>query len=187
MTTQFCINCRAEVHFDQRFCDGCGHSLIEDTANPEETSRPIIETAIAIPAASPIPPIPAAQVKITNNDSSTWAKWLDVGSKTAGLGAPLAAFFDFVSPRIALLPIAASVAVAGLLATMALCKFVAPSLPAASQFRLLLAPEAGQHRSRLMIGTRLLSALMVTGAAWSHANAPEGGVIAGKFDVARVT
>lgn len=186
MTTQFCTNCRAKVLYGQRFCDDCGHSLVEETTTSDGNTLPITASETTIPAVSPIPPIPAGQEKITNNDGSNWAKWLDVGSKTAGLGAPFAAAFDFLSPRIALLPIAASVAVAGLLATMALRKFVAPSLPLTSKFRAALAPEAGLHRSRLMIGTGVLSALMVTGAAWSNANSLEGGVIASKFDAARV-
>lgn len=106
-------------------------------------------------------------------------------SKAAGLGAPLVFVFDFVSPHIALLPAAAGLAVTGLLAAVVLRKYVAPGLPATSAFRQALAPELGLHRSRWVLGTGVLAALMVTGAAWSNANAPEGGIIASKFDAVK--
>ena len=91
----------------------------------------------------------------------------------------------FLSPRFALLPIAAAVAVTGMLAALALRKFVAPSLPQGSTLRRALSPELGVHKSPIVITTGLLSALMVSGAAWSHVNAPGGGVIASKFDAAK--
>lgn len=171
MKTQFCTGCGVNINIVDKFCKACG--CANGAAGPTESP------AVAELATAATQPTPAG------NHTSTWGKWLDVGSKAAGLGAPLAAFFDFLSPRVALLPIAATVAIAGLLVTLALRKFVAPSLPATSKFRMALAPEAGLHQSRLMIGTTVLSALMVTGAAWSHANAPAGGVIASKFDAAK--
>ena len=127
----------------------------------------------------------AKELLAASHTKPAWKEWLDVISKAAGLGTPLIFVFDFVSPHISLLPVAACIALAGLLATVSLRKYVAPSLPATSAFRQALAPESGLHRSRLVIGTGLLSALMVTGAAWSNANAPEGGIIASKFDAAK--
>lgn len=164
MSVLFCTACGYRVSFGSAFCEECG-VVFSDKIEPStgETS------------------------KASNHPSSPpWMTWLDVGGKSFGLGAPLAAVFDFLSPRVALLPFAATIALVGLVTALALRKFVAPNLPATSKLRLVLAPEAGLHRSRLMIGTGLLSVLMVTGAAWSNANAPEGGVIASKFDAARV-
>jgi len=164
MSVLFCTACGYRVSIGSAFCEECG-VVFSDKIEPGtgETS------------------------KASNHPSSPpWMTWLDVGGKSLGLGAPLAAVFDFLSPRVALLPFAATIAVVGLVTALALRKFVAPSLPSTSKLRLVLAPEAGLHRSRLMIGTGLLSVLMVTGAAWSNANAPEGGVIASKFDAARV-
>lgn len=161
----------------------CGQDLMGKTGAENESAG--MMTASQTITESPISP-GTDKVEINNASTSTWAKWLDIGSKAAGLGSPLAAALDFLSPRIALLPIAATVAITGLLATIALRKFVAHSLPITSKFRAALAPEEGLHRSGMVIGTGVLSALMVTGAAWSSANAPQGGIIAGKFDGARV-
>ena len=182
MKTQFCTDCGVKITISDKFCKACGSpngAAAAVNSNNLPTIAPTVSSPVAVLATEATQPTPAGQ------HTSTWGKWLDVGSKTAGLGAPLAAFFDFLSPRVALLPIAATVAIAGLLVTLALRKFVAPSLPATSKFRMALAPDAGLHQSRLMIGTSVLSALMVTGAAWSHANAPAGGVIASKFDAAK--
>ena len=100
-------------------------------------------------------------------------------------GSTLVAVFDFLSPRVVLLPIASSIVVVGLLAALALRKFIAPSLPMGSAFRRALAPEAGLHKSPMLIAIALLSALMVSGTAWSVAASASGGIIASKFDVAR--
>ena len=180
MTTQFCTHCGTEIATDYLYCEGCGRRSIDADTAPEQAFSPTQLTPAAS-VASTVAKVPPA----IGNNNSTWKEWLDVINKAAGLGTPLVFIFDFLSPRVALLPVAACVAVAGLLATMALRKFVAPSLPATSTFRQALAPDAGLHRSRLVIGTGVLSALMVTGAAWSNANAPGGGIIASKFDVAK--
>jgi hypothetical protein len=177
MGNHFCTSCGHSAALDAKFCDNCG-AVFQNAGSPESAMLPGISATGTTPITQPTP---------AGNHTSTWGKWLDVGSKSAGLGAPFVAIFDFLSPRVALLPIAATLAIAGLLVTLALRKFVAPSLPATSKFRMVVAPEAGLHQSRLMIGTTVLSALMVTGAAWSHANAPAGGVIASKFDAAKNT
>jgi len=163
MSVLFCTACGYRVSFGSAFCEECG-VVFSDKIEPGtgETS------------------------KASNHPSSPpWMTWLDVGGKSLGLGAPLVAVFDFLSPRVALLPFAATIALVGLVTALALRKFVAPSLPATSQLRLVLAPEARLHKSPLFIGTGVLSALMVTGAAWSNANAPAGGVIASHFDAAK--
>lgn len=182
MKTQFCTDCGVNTNIVDKFCKACGYpngaATVANLKDPP-TIAPTVSSPVAALAIEATKPTPAG------NHTSTWEKWLDVGSKAAGLGVPFAACFDFLSPRVALLPIAATVAIAGLLVTLALRKFVAPSLPATSKFRMALAPEAGLHQSRLMIGTTVLSALMITGAAWSHANAPEGGVIASNFDAVK--
>ena len=187
MNHQFCTTCGFQAQIDQKHCQNCGDrlnefatlaKLAESTTGQAATAT---ATATATEAAASETPLVAAHRK-----PSTLLTWLEIGSKTLAFGSTLAAIFDFLSPRVTLLPIAATVAVVGLLTTIALRKFVAPSLPLASKLREALAPEAGLHKSRMLIGTGLLSALMVTGAAWSSAKAPEGGIIASKFDAARV-
>lgn len=180
MRTQLCPQC-VYISTSDKFCEHCGLSK-------EAISTAQLETPPAdlLPEPAPATPLmPLAPHALPASHDTGWLKMLDVTGKVTGLGTPLAAVFDFLSPRVALFPIAATVAVVGLLAAVALRKFVAPSLPATSKFRMALAPEAGLHRSRMVIGTGMLSALMVTGAAWSNANAPEGGVIASKFDAAK--
>ena len=180
MTTQFCSHCNTGIVAGFPYCGGCGHPATDTQTTPEKIRAP----TQSVPAASVTPAAPK-ETLADSNKKPIWKEWLDIISKASGLGTPLIFVFDFLSPRVALLPVAACVAVAGLLATIALRKFVAPGLPATSAFRQALAPEAGPHRSRLVIGTGVLSALLVTGAAWSNANAPEGGVIASKFDAAK--
>ena len=100
-------------------------------------------------------------------------------------GITLAGIFDFLSPRVALLPVAATLAVAGLITALLLRKFVAPSLPSGSALHRALAPNVSLHKSPLLISASTLSALLVSGAAWSNASSAAGGIIAGKFDAAR--
>lgn len=164
MKNQFCTGCGAPAATDQNHCDNCGLRLHD------------------APVASPGS---GAYGLAAHRKPSTLITWLDVGGKSLAFGTPLVAVFDFLSPRIALLPTAAVVAVVGLVVAVALRKFVAPALPAASWLRRVLAPEATLHKSPMLIATGVLSALMVTGAAWSSVNATEGGVIASKFDAAK--
>ena len=185
MKNKLCPQC-IYISADDKFCEECGLSKQEISAAKVElppvdqlaSPSAALVTAVKTAATPPLQVLPAGH-------DTGWLKMVDVAGKVGGLGGTLIAVFDFLSPRIALLPIAASVAVVGLLATIALRKFVAPSLPAASKFRMALAPEARLHRSRLVIGTGMLSALMVTGAAWSNANEASGGIIASKSDAAK--
>ena len=181
MNHQFCTSCGIQTRVDQKHCEECGHRLNDDSASNQSTESTNESTAAARATAA----LRALFLPV-NQKHSTLFTWLEIGIKTLAVGLPLAALFDFLSPRVSLLPIAATFAVVGLLTTIALRKFVAPSLPPTSKLRRALAPEEGIFKSRLLIGTYLLSALMVTGAAWSTANAPEGGIIASKFDSARV-
>ena len=180
MTTQFCTHCGAETAIGFPYCAGCGRQSTDAATTPEQ-ARPLAQLTPEAIVMSPA----VKELLAASHTKPAWKEWLDVISKAAGLGTPLIFVFDFVSPHISLLPVAACIALAGLLATVSLRKYVAPSLPATSAFRQALAPELGLHRSRLVIGTGLLSALMVTGAAWSNANAPGGGIIASKFDAAK--
>ena len=100
-------------------------------------------------------------------------------------GGAVIGVLDFLSPRIALLPIAATVAVVVLIGTVLLRKFFAPHLPDGNTLKTLFAPQASMHRSPVIVAGGVLSALMVAGAAWSSAAAPSGGIIASKFDAAR--
>ena len=181
MNHQFCTSCGIQTRVDQKHCEECGHRLNDDSASGQPTESTTEPTAAARATAA----LRALFLPV-NQKHSTLFTWLEIGSKTLAVGSPLAALFDFLSPRVSLLPISATIAVVGLLTTIALRKFVAPSLPPTSKLRGALAPEAGMFKSRLLIGTGLLSALMVTGAAWSSAKAQEGGIIASKFDAARV-
>lgn len=155
MKAQFCTACGTPAAPDQNHCVECGQRLDDDLA------------------------------LATGPSGSTLVTWLDVGGKAFAFGAPLVAFFDFLSPRIALLPVAAVVAVIGLAAAVALRRLVAPGLHASSWLRRVLAPETRLHKSPMLVATGVVSALMVAGAAWSSVNAAEGGVIASKFDAAK--
>lgn len=150
-----------------QFCTGCGTPATPDHNHCIECGQRLKDDA---------PP---------RLSGSTLVTWMDVGGKSFAVGAPLVALFDFLSPRVALLPVAAVVAVIGLVVSVALRRLVAPGLPAASWLRRMLAPEARLHKSPVLVATGVLSALMVAGAAWSSVNAAGGGVIASKFDAAK--
>ena len=180
MTTQFCPHCGTRLAPGFPFCGGCGQRVVESATTSEPAQPPFLAAPVAtVTRTSDKEPLAA------NHAKPAWKEWLEVMSKAASLGAPLVFVFDFVSPHIALLPAAAGVAIAGLLAAVVLRKYVAPGLPATSAFRQALAPDLGLHRSRWVLGTGVLSALLVTGAAWSNANAPQGGIIASKFDAVK--
>ena len=175
MSTLFCADCGQSVATNARFCDSCGHTLNppgrdvgQDDAPPSADTNS--NTGLRLP-------VTEARSAISN--------WVMPFNATLVFGALVVSALDFLSPRIALLPIAATVAVVGLIGCALLRHFVAPSLPAASKLRAALAPESRIQRSPLMIATAVLSALMVSGAAWSAAEAGRGGILAGKFDAAR--
>lgn len=111
--------------------------------------------------------------------------WVMPFNASLVFGTTLTGVFDFISPRVALLPIAATVALTVLVGTTLLRKFLAPQLPDSSAFKRLLAPRAPLHRCPILVAGGVLSALMVTGAVWSSANAAEGGIIASKFDAVK--
>lgn len=163
MTLKLCTGCGHSTSVDAIFCEDCGVIFSNET-------KPDVTKTQRVPS-NPLP--------------STFITWIDVGGKSLALGAPMVAIFDFLSPRVALLQVAAIIAVVGLLSAVALRKFVAPNLPVANKFRATLAPDVQLHKSPFLIATGLLSALMVTGAAWSSSNALEGGVIASSFDAAK--
>lgn len=163
MNSNFCTGCGYAVSVDGKFCEECGVVFSNKT-------KPDVAEMQRVPA-NPLP--------------STFITWIDVGGKSLAFGAPMVAIFNFLSPRVALLPVAAIIAVVGLLSAIALRKFVAPNLPVANKFRAALAPDVQLHKSPFLIATGLLSALMVTGAAWSSSNAVKGGVIASSFDAAK--
>ena len=177
MGNQFCTLCGHGVAMDAKFCDDCG-AVFQNDRPPESQTLPGSEAT------------GSTSTRLTREEIVKHARfvavaWLVPFSATLVFGSTLVAAFDFLSPRVALLPIAATVAVVGLLAALALRKFVAPSLPTNSAFRRALAPEFGVHKSPVLIATGLFSALMVSGAAWSSAASAGGGVIASKFDAAR--
>lgn len=169
MKHQFCTSCGHSAAVDSRFCENCGAvSLTLEPGTTPQLSKTEQEAVLPL--------------RRTRGLIGTWIMPFNA---TLIFGGTLAGVFDFLSPRIALLPIAASVVVTGLVVAICLRKFVAPGLPEASKLKRALAPAAGLHRSPLLIVTGVLSALMVTGAAWSSAASASGGVIASKFDGAR--
>ena len=169
MGHQFCTSCGHGAAADCSFCENCGVVfLTPESVTKLESSEPGQETVLPL-----------------HRTRGLVSTWIMPFNAALIFGITLAGVFDFLSPRIALLPIAASVAVTGLIVVICLRKFVAPGLPEASKLKRALAPAAGLHRSPLMIVTGVLSALMVTGAAWSSAASASGGVIASKFDGAR--
>jgi hypothetical protein len=177
MSALLCASCGHRVAMDANFCDDCG-AVFQNAGPPESATLPGTDA------------MGSTSTKMTREAVVKHARfvvgaWVMPFNATLVFGSTLVAAFDFLSPRVALLPIAATVAVVGLLAALALRKFVAPSLPKGSAFRRALAPEMRVHKSPALIATALLSALMVSGAAWSSAASASGGVIASKFDAAR--
>ncbi len=169
----FCTSCGHGAAVDARFCEDCGSVF-------ESVSSATLERKLQTLSLDP-----AKRAEALSKARSMVSTWVMPFNATLVFGTTLIGIFDFLSPRIALLPIAATVAVVGLLTALSLRKFVAPSLPIGSAFRRALAPEMGLLRSPILVSTGLLSALMVCGAAWSSAESSSGGVIAGKFDAAR--
>ena len=172
-----CKSCGHHLGLDARFCENCG-AVHENSAST--TSIPATSVKVAVAS-----PVPFTQHNVVKFGRAAVSTWVIPFNATLVFGGTLVGVFDFLSPRVSLLPIAATVAVIGLLAAIALRRFVAPSLPADSTFRRALAPEARLYKSPVLIATGLLSALMVTGAAWSGAASAGGGVLASNFDAAR--
>ena len=177
MGNQFCTSCGHSVEIDAKFCDDCG-AVFQNARPPESEALPGT-------SATGLTSTKTTREAVVKHARFVVSAWVIPFNATLVFGSTLVAVFDFLSPRVALLPIAATVAVVGLIAALALRKFVAPSLPEDSAFKRALAPEMGVHRSPVLIATGLLSALMVSGAAWSSAASSSGGVIASKFDSAR--
>lgn len=177
MNNRFCTNCGIKSPTDGALCEQC--VALNDNTNQR------LDLSLSAVQPTQGPSKGTKNVEILNQTPSMITGWLQPFNTTFVFGGTLVAIFDFLSPRIALLPIAATIAVTGLIAAILMRRFVAPSLPESSQIKRLLAPNAGLHRSPFLIGTGVLSALMVSGAAWSSAKSADGGVIASKFSVAR--
>ncbi len=126
MSQQFCTSCGHGVAVDARFCENCGI---------------VFDQTLAAPKTEPAAVLPLHR---TRGMVSTWIMPFNAALI---FGSTLAGVFDFLSPRIALLPMAASVAVTGLIVAICLRKFVAPGLPEVSKLKRALAPSAGLHRS----------------------------------------
>ena len=178
MTKQFCTSCGHSVAMDAKFCENCGVIF--------ETMALIGTEQVADVLGGDVAAGSVTRADIVKHARTAVVTWVIPFNATLIFGSTLVAVFDFLSPRVALLPIAATVAVAGLFTALALRKFVAPSLPLGNQLRRVLTPEARFHKSPVLIITGLLSALMLSGAAWSSAASSGGGVLASKFDAARV-
>ena len=169
MSTQFCTTCGQGIEANALFCEHCGADLKTKTEL--------------------VPPTNSADVKKfelpLEKARSVLSNWVMPFNATLIFGTTLAGIFDFLSPRVALLPVAATLAVAGLVTALLLRKFVATSLPSGNVLRRALAPNVSLYKSPLLISAGTLSALLVSGAAWSSAASASGGVIASKFDSAR--
>ena len=177
VSDQFCTSCGYGAPAGSRFCENCGDDLDG------------FKRACGIASVEMSPEVVSGavnkKVEVLKQARGVITSWVQPFNATLIFGTTLVAVFDFLSPRVALLPIAATIAVTGLIAATVLRRFVAPSLPDGSLLKRVLAPDARLHRSPVLVGAGVLSALMVTGAAWSSATSAGGGVIASKFDAAR--
>ncbi len=177
MNFLFCTTCGDRVAAGSLFCEACG--AVVGAARVSQVDN----------QADMVPVFPAmrstTQEDIVRKARLVVSSWVMPFNATLVFGSTLVAVFDFLSPRIALLPIAATIVVVVLIVTVVLRQFFAPHLPDDSNLKILLAPDAAIHRSPLVVAGVVLSALMVTGAAWSSAAASSGGIIAGTFDAAR--
>ena len=169
MSTLFCTTCGQGIDANALFCEHCGAGLSTKAELAPQTDPADIKKF----------ELPLKKVR------TVFSNWVMPLNETLIFGTTLAGVLDFLSPRVALLPVAATLAVAGLLTALLLRKFVAPGLPAGSALHRALAPNVSLHKSPLLISAGTLSALLVSGAAWSNASSAAGGVIAGKFDAAR--
>ena len=169
MSSLFCTTCSQAIDAKALFCEHCGADLSTKAelalpTNPADFKK--FELSLE-----------KARYVLSN--------WVMPFNATLIFGTTLAGIFDFMSPRVALLPVAATLAVVGLITALLLRKFVAPSLQLSSTLRRALAPDVSLHKSPLLISAGTLSALLVSGAAWSNEWSAAGGVIASKFDAAR--
>ena len=168
MSTLFCTTCSQGIDAKALFCEHCG----ADLSTKAELALP------TNPAGIKKFELPLEQVR------SVFSNCFRQLNATLIFGTTLAGVFDFISPRVALLPVAATLATAGLITALLLRKFIAPGLQLSSTLRRALAPDVSLYKSPLLIFTGTLSALLVSGAAWSNASSAAGGVIASKFDAA---
>lgn len=179
MSEVFCTDCGRPVSASARYCEFCGHPLDPLAVPGQSAGQNTVPQAPPPPETSVSPGLPVDEArKVISN-------WVTPFNATIVFGTSVVGAMDFLSPRVALLPLAATAAVVGLIGCLLLRRYIAPKLPVTSKLRSALAPESRMHRSPLMIVTVVLSALMVSGAAWSSAEASRGGILAGKFDAAR--
>lgn len=174
-----------------QICTLCGNNAVDGGSLCKECEvRQAGAKGAELGSSTALPPIQSSEAidrraEMLKQTRGVISGWVAPFNSMFLFGGTLVAVFDFLSPRVALLPIAAVIAVLGLVATIVMRRFVAPDLPEGSKFRRLLAPNSGLHRSPILVGSCVLSALMVTGAAWSSAKSADGGVIASKFSAAR--
>ena len=177
MNNSFCTNCGNKSPTYGALCDQC--------LAPTGDAQQRFDGGISRKPLAEVPSEVSKNDEVIKQTRSVITGWIQPFNAIMLFGGTLVAILDFLSPRVALLPIAATVAVTGLVAAIVMRKFVAPSLPERSQIKRLLSPDTGLHRSPFLIGAGVLSALMVSGAAWSSAKSADGGVLASKFSVAR--
>ena len=100
MSSKFCTVCGHRAFADTRFCDECGAVFDVDLAYDRKTN---IET---IPADTP-----TTREAVVKNARLVISSWVIPINATLVFGSTLVAVFDFLSPRVVLLPIASSIVV----------------------------------------------------------------------------
>lgn len=173
----FCTSCGCQSDAGTTFCENCGERVEDVHKAGEVTPHGVTYTAEFTDAAPAVLPLHKTRAAI--------GTWVAPFNASILFGGTVVSIFDFLSPRIVLLPIAACVTVAALLSIILLRKYVAPNLDCASNVRRALAPDVVFHKSPLLIMAAVMSTLIVTGAAWSGTASATGGVIASNFDMVR--
>ena len=173
----FCTSCGWRIDGEVLFCENCGESVSQ-----VHTTAAIVSTAamdvVALNGGA------AASLPLHRTRTAI-GTWLAPFNGAVLFGGTVVSVFDFLSPRIVLLPLAAILAASALLLMILARKFIAPDLKSESKMRQVMAPDVVFHKSPLLIMMSVFTALTVTGAAWSGAASATGGVMASKFDMVR--
>jgi len=173
---QICEFCREMVQEGASFCSSCGQRVSNSTtAALGIGDQP--QTKKRFPSDSEELPLFKTRTFITT--------WIAPINATILFSGALVGFFDFLSPRIALLPGASIVAVLSTVGIIAVRHFVARHLPPEHKLYKLCAPGESITKAPAVLMTALLSLLLVTGTAWSTSKSSEGGFIASNFEAAR--
>lgn len=173
----FCTSCGCRSDAGTAFCENCGERVEDVHKTDDVVTRGANNTAEFTAAPPAVLPLHRTRTAI--------GTWVAPFNASILFGGTVISIFDFLSPRIVLLPAAAIATVGALLLIILLRKYVAPNLDRGSKVRRVLEPDVVFHKSPLLIAATVMSMLMMTGAAWSGAASATGGVMASSFDMVR--